>query len=90
MPPNHSNPGAPRKILLATDLSARGDRALDIELPEGTDFGTIAGLCLSLAGRVPTTGEHFVTTDGIELEVVDASERRIRTVRVRTPKPADT
>ncbi|HEY3494114.1 MAG TPA: hemolysin family protein [Polyangiaceae bacterium] len=66
------------------------NRALDIELPEGTDFGTIAGLCLSLAGRVPTTGEHFVTMDGIELEVVDASERRIRSVRVRTPKPAET
>ena len=29
MPPTHSNPGAPRKILLATDLSARGDRALE-------------------------------------------------------------
>ncbi len=29
MTPTTSNPGAPRKVLLATDLSARGDRALE-------------------------------------------------------------
>jgi len=29
MTPTASNPGAPRKVLLATDLSARGDRALE-------------------------------------------------------------
>ena len=29
MTPTPSNPGAPRKILLATDLSARCDRALE-------------------------------------------------------------
>lgn len=64
------------------------NRALDIELPEDGDFSTIAGLCLTLAGRVPANGERFTTTGGVELEIVDASERRIRAVRVRIPKPS--
>jgi putative hemolysin len=60
------------------------NRALGIELPEDGDWNTIAGLCLSLAGRVPVVGDHFTSVDGTRLEIVEASERRIRTVRVRT------
>ena len=59
------------------------NRALDIELPEEGDFTTIAGLCLSLAGRVPQTGESLTAPDGITLEIADASPRRVRAVRVR-------
>jgi putative hemolysin len=58
------------------------NRALDIELPEEGDFNTIAGLCLSLAGRVPVVGQSFDLPDGISLKIIDASPRRIRTVRV--------
>jgi len=61
------------------------NRALDIELPEDGDYNTIAGLCLSLAGGVPTAGQTFRTTHGITLEVLEASARRIRAVRVRRP-----
>ena len=62
------------------------NRALDIELPEDGDWNTIAGLCLTLAGRVPGTGESFMIPNGTTLEVIDASARRVRAVRVRRPK----
>jgi putative hemolysin len=62
------------------------NRALDIELPEDGDWNTIAGLCLTLAGRVPGTGESFMIPNGTTLEVIDASARRVRAVRVRRPE----
>jgi putative hemolysin len=58
------------------------NRALDIELPEDGDYNTIAGLCLALAQGVPKPGDTF-TVENITLEVMDASARRIRAVRVR-------
>jgi putative hemolysin len=58
------------------------NRALGLELPEDGDWNTIAGLCLALAGGVPSSGDSFVVA-GIRLDVVDASARRVRTVRVR-------
>jgi putative hemolysin len=65
------------------------NRALDLELPEEGDWTTIAGLCLVLAAGVPKPGDSFVTENGIVLEVLDASARRVRTVRIRPPKPVE-
>lgn len=62
------------------------NRALHIELPEEGDFHTIAGLCLSLAGRIPTVGQSLTLANGTTLEVVDASPRRVRMVRLRQPR----
>jgi putative hemolysin len=61
------------------------NRALGLELPEEGSWTTIAGLCLSLARRIPSNGESLKTLNGIALEVVDATPRRIRLVRVLTP-----
>jgi putative hemolysin len=66
------------------------NRALDVDLPEDGSWNTIAGLCLALAGRFPEPGATFTTEGGIVLEIVDASARRIRSVRVRAPAPAAT
>lgn len=60
------------------------NRRLSIELPEG-DFATLAGLCVSLAGTIPATGAVLQTEDGIVLEVVDATPRRVRRVRIKRP-----
>jgi putative hemolysin len=57
------------------------NRQLDLHLPEG-DYTTLAGLCLALAGRIPTSGETFEVADQAMLEIVEASPRRVRTVRV--------
>lgn len=56
------------------------------ELDEEVD--TVAGLVVTLAGRVPQRGEVIVHPAGFEFEVVDADPRRIRRLRIRPPTPA--
>jgi putative hemolysin len=63
------------------------NRALDTALPIGRESTTIAGLCMALALAVPTIGSKLQATDGTVLEVVDASPRRVRMVRIRPPRP---
>ena len=58
------------------------NRALDLDLPVGADRTTIAGLCMSLAQAIPQAGERLTTEDGTVLEVIDASPRRVRRVRI--------
>ena len=58
------------------------NRALDVELSEDEDWNTIAGLCLALAAGVPNVGDSFTTSNGTKLVILDASARRVRTVRV--------
>jgi putative hemolysin len=58
------------------------NRELGLDLPEG-DYTTLAGLCLALGGRIPVVGDTFVIPQQASLEIVDASPRRVRTVRVR-------
>jgi putative hemolysin len=64
------------------------NRELDVELPDDGSWSTIAGLVLALAGRLPGVGETFEAAPGVELRVVDASPRRIRSVQVRTTERA--
>lgn len=61
---------------------------LHTALPIGRDSATIAGLCIALALVVPSVGAQLKAKDGTVLEVVEASPRRVRTVRVRPPKTA--
>ena len=49
---------------------------------DGDGFETVGGFVLSRVGRVPSVGERF-TTDGLEVEVLEAERRRIHRVRVR-------
>lgn len=64
-------------------------RALEIELPEGDTFSTMAGLAIDLAGRIPDQGSVLHTEDGVTLEILEATPRRIRLIRLRrAPSPA--
>ena len=63
------------------------NRELGLDLPESSDYSTIAGLSLALAGRMPSIGEKIVVPHQAVLEIVDASPRRIRSVRV-SPSPS--
>lgn len=63
------------------------NRELDVALPDEGSWSTLAGLVLALAQRIPVSGETFTLPNGVVLEVVDASPRRIRTVRVRPARP---
>lgn len=65
------------------------NRELSMELPEGENFSTIAGLCIHLAGRIPAQGDVLEADDGYRIEVVEATPRRVRLVRIRRSE-ADT
>ena len=58
------------------------NRTLDLSLPDGEGYSTLAGLCIELAGAVPERGARLQLQDA-ELEVVDATPRLVRQVRVR-------
>ena len=53
--------------------------------PEHTEAATVAGLVSELAGRIPKKGE-VIEDDGLRLEVLQASDRRVERVRVSVPR----
>lgn len=59
------------------------NRALGLDLPEGEGYSTVAGLCIALAGAVPERGARFRSPDGTTVEIVEASPRLVRVVRLR-------
>ena len=61
------------------------NRALGLDLPEGGDYTSVGGLCVALAGAVPERGTRLRTANGIELEVLEASPRVVRQVRITPP-----
>jgi putative hemolysin len=59
-------------------------------VPVGADRTTIAGLCMSLAQMIPEAGDRLKTEDGTVLEIVEASLRRVRKVRIHpVPRQGD-
>lgn len=65
------------------------NRDLHLDLPVGKDRTTIAGLCMSLAQAIPQAGENLKTDNGTVLEVIEASPRRVRRVRIHPVSDAD-
>jgi CBS domain containing-hemolysin-like protein len=57
------------------------ERLFDMEI-EADDFTTIAGLVIGEKGSVPHAGERL-TFRGLDVEVLDADEKRINVVRLR-------
>lgn len=62
------------------------NRALDLALPISRESTTVAGLCMALAMSVPPAGARLQATDGTTIEIIDASPRRVRMVRVSRPR----
>jgi putative hemolysin len=65
------------------------NRQLGLELPEGQGYTTIAGLVLVLLGRIPQVGATTQSPDGSMIEVIEASPRRVRAVRLKPAPPLD-
>jgi CBS domain containing-hemolysin-like protein len=61
------------------------ERLLDLEI-EDDDFTTIAGLVINESGRVPPPGTQL-TFRGLEVEVLEADDRRIGRLRLRRLQP---
>ena len=71
-------------LVLGTCALRDVDRTLELELDALDDSTTMGGLCTALAGgRVPRAGETLQAGEEAKLEVVEASPRRVRLVRVR-------
>ncbi len=58
------------------------NRMLHTTLPIARESTTIAGLCMALALTVPPVGSKLSAPDGTVLEIVEATPRRVRMVRV--------
>ncbi len=57
-------------------------RQLGIDLPDDGSWTTLAGLVLHLAGGMPKAGDEFSLESGITLRVIDATPRRVKSIRV--------
>jgi putative hemolysin len=68
------------EVMASTEIG-KIERLFDMEI-EDDDFTTIAGLVINESGRVPAVGE-ILTIRGLEVEVLEADERRILRLRVR-------
>lgn len=53
--------------------------------PEMRDFETIGGLLLSIAHRVPETGETFPLSGGYTLKVIESDSRRLKSLELQLP-----
>jgi putative hemolysin len=67
-------------VLGSTEIG-KIERLFDMEI-EDDDFTTIAGLVINEAGKVPHTGDSLKFR-GLEIEVLEADERRIARLRVK-------
>jgi putative hemolysin len=64
------------------------NRTLGLRLPEVDDWSTIGGMSVAIAGRIPAKGELIRVPNGPTIEIIDASPRRVRAVRVLPSMPA--
>jgi len=70
-------------VLVAGRVSVdRLEQALEAQLLDGDEVGTVGGLVAKLFGRIPRAGESL-DYRGFTLEVVDAERKRVNRVRFR-------
>lgn len=58
------------------------NRELGLGLPEEGGYTTVAGLAIALAGGIPEPGTRLVAPGGATLEVLEATPRQVRRLRV--------
>lgn len=56
---------------------------LNLNIDDDEHINTIGGLAASSAGKVPQKGEIVATNYGIEIEILEADERRVRKVSLK-------
>ena len=69
-------------VVLARTSIEKVNQTLELELPEGDDYETIAGLLLDRLKRFPREGET-VYVEGFRFDVLGATDRTIDEVRLR-------
>jgi putative hemolysin len=74
------------EVLGSTEIG-KIERLFDMEI-EADDFTTIAGLVINESGKVPQPGAHL-TFRGLDIEVLEADERRIGRLRLKRAADAN-
>lgn len=64
------------------------NRELELSWPETDGASTIAGLASKLASGIPNRGARLAAPEGWVIEVLDATARHVRRVRLVPPPPA--
>ena len=77
-----------RYEILGTTRVSEVNSELGLALPEEEDFETLAGFVLAEMGRLPKKGEQF-ERDGVAFAVLEASDRRVIKIEVRSPAPLE-
>jgi len=62
---------------------------MSLDLPEDSDFDTIAGYVFHALGRVPAAGESVMFQDNVRITVLEATRRRIERVRIDVLREAE-
>ena len=75
------------EVLGGTEIG-KIERLFDMEI-EADDFTTIAGLVIAQKGSVPQPGER-ISFRGLDVEVIEADEKRIACLRVRRAEEVPT
>lgn len=88
----HQSPNAPIRreadgtaVVRADTAVHEVNRTLGLDLPEGSAWTTLAGLMLVEHGSIPSTGAH-VRIGSVDIEVLEATRRRLLAVRVHLPR----
>ena len=74
-------------VLGSTEID-KIERLFDFELEDNDDITTIAGLVINELNHVPRPGTHL-TFHGLDVEVLEADERKIGRLRLRRAAAAD-
>ncbi len=74
------------EVMASTEIG-KIERLFDMEI-EADDFTTIAGLVINESGKVPAVGE-VLTIRGLEVEILEADERRINRLRIKPQQPQE-
>jgi len=64
------------------------NRLLGLDLPEAATYTTLAGLVVDRAERIPSPGEIVEIAEGVRAEVLEATPRQVRWLRLRFNQPA--
>jgi len=59
---------------------------LDIQIPQGDDYDSIAGFIVNILGRVPKTGE-VVNYKGLKIVIAEADPRHISKIKIARLEP---
>lgn len=62
------------------------NRLLELEFEEGDGYATLAGFFIARLGGIPVKGQRLEVA-GTTLEVVEATPRQVKQLRVRTARP---